>query len=251
MTRFAFLLPLVCLACGTKDADGTVDTDTDDGVPNDTFVLPDTDVEDTRPDPDDSGVSFAWELEGRAEVAPRAKLDGWQTLSARWLKSGVPSGAPRCMYQQRVRDWDHDARYKDETNPISASQFTLCDGCEFAFTVTYTDAESVERYPWTVATDTDDTDAPPADVVSTGKMNCASLVSRQGAYTAADVPTDPRGWGFNSGLDGDGNPRTGIWLLWVDRYNAWTAYSYDVLSDYDADNGDFTWKGVSQPYTYY
>ncbi len=250
MSRSLLLIPLVLMACGTKpEPDTTVDTD--DGVPEDTFVPPTNEDTDVKPDPNDSGTTFAWELEGRATVAPRAKLDGWQTLSAKWLKRGEINGPPRCMYQQRVRDWDHDPATKDLPNPISADQFDLCQGCEFAFTVTYTAAESVERYPWTVDSDTDDTNPPPADVVSTGKMNCGTLVGKQGAHPASDVPTDPQGWGFNAGLDGDSNPRTGIWLLWVDRYNAWSAYSYDVLSDYDPQAGNFTWKGMSQPYTYY
>lgn len=250
MSRALLLFPLVVLACGTKpDPDLTVDTD--DAVPDDTFVVPTDDDTDVKPDPNDSGTTFAWELEGRATVAPRAKLDGWQTISARWLKRGTLNGPPRCMYQQRVRDWDHDPATSDQPNPISATQFSLCEDCEFAFTVTYTPAESVERYPWTVDSDTDDTNPPPEDVVSTGKMNCGSLVSKQHAHPASDVPTDPQGWGFNSSLDGDDNPRTGIWLLWVDRYNAWSAYSYDVLSDYDPEAGTFSWKGVSTPYTYY
>lgn len=242
----------VLTACNGSDApkDDTDDVDINDTYKPDTDVAPDTDI---VVDPSDSGVQYAIELDGRAEVAADAKLDGWQTYTARWLLNGEPRGPARCIYAQRVRNWERDPRHEGEANPLSEDDFELCNGCEFAFTVTFTEANLISRYPWTVDTDTDaDTDTDlPVDVVPGEKLNCDSLVDPLGYQRPDEVPTDPQGWAFDADLDGDDDETTGLWLLWVARYSSWSVYSYDVTATYDPESAEFRWRGMTRPYTYY
>lgn len=254
MLRRSVIFTLFVVACSDgKDKDVSIDTDL--GTTEDTYepVL-DTDDTDRVIDENDTGVSFAWQVEGLVTVAPRAKLDGYQTLTARWMHKGAFSGPPRCIYQQRLLDWEH-AHASDlptpAANPISSTEFNLCEGCAFSFTVTTSPGEVVDRYPWTEAADTDDTDTVPADVVSSGKLNCENLVAHQGATPADQLPTEPMGWAFHPTLDGDNDANTGLWLRWIGRYNTWSAYSYDVIAQRDLDAGTVHWTASSKAYGYY
>lgn len=237
------------VACGGSSDDAPADTDPPATADTADTFTPGADTDEEPVDPTDTGVLYAMQVRGEAIVARGVKFEGWQTLSAHWLRGGTELLAPRCIYQQDVLNWARARPGEDDPNE---NQLPSCPTCDFAFTVVTSGTRVVERFPDTPDPDTDDTDPPPPDVVpgpAEGGLSCESLVAVQGfpAADAIDEQIAPTALGFSSAADGDGNLGTGVVYRWIAQAGSWSQES--GTATFDGTTGTFRWS-FAQAYEY-
>ncbi len=247
MRRNLWILTLLA-ACNTTTDDLDIDTDPI-VVPDETGETGETDTDDSVVlSPDDTGALFQLEISGEASVARGVKFEGWQAVTARWLKGGVTPGKPKCIYLQDIVNWERQVPAPSAENPISPARFEACPDCDFAFTLVGSNTREADRYP--TLFDTDDTDTTP-DLAGSSEskarhLNCDSLENNQGLVVPVDG--DFRGMGFSSIADGDNDDTTGWISFWIAQGSAWSTYQY--VAHFDAEAGEFSWGVTLPPYEY-
>lgn len=244
--RAALPLVLILAACGgtTSDDDTTDDTGDTGVVIQDTFPEGDSGDTDAPINFDDTGAVFTIEVEGHADVS--RSFEGFQAYSAKWISPDRELSKPRCIYVQDLLAWEEDPDREDIPNPIGTTEFEQCTDCLFRFTVTLKNARTVERYPWTEDSDTGDSAEPPADVVG-GKLDCTSLVEKQGYITPADLQDQSDYVGFAYDPE-DMDVSDGVIKVWLAQYSSWSTYAYTAT--FDDPTRTLRWVEALPPYQY-
>jgi hypothetical protein len=244
------LTTLALTACPNKDKDEPVDTD----EPDLTVETADTFQTDSRPDQlpwdsSDTGSLVMIDYVGWAFVDPGVSLNGWETLALSFVKPGGKKRYPGCVLAYEARDWLNDPIRAGQANPLAAN-LNSCTGCTFTFTVSLTNPEAMDHFPWEdldLGDDTDQDTDPDTDVEAPrgdGRpLSCATLFAE--GYPAPD-PNETQwfGYGFNPTLVEPEDPTVGAWMYWYSSEAAWIPYAYEATFV----DGVFEWTAL---YGYY